>query len=169
MTLGTVPRQRLTLAGACTAQVMMVLDVMFVSVASRVCRRASPLAHGHGMGGQRRCPGSGHRAGSAQSAVPGVLGPRPPRKATRWLGGRGSELAEGVPSGSWTPPWKVAGWGCGTAATGTAVRPRRWTAPCSGPGRRPHTNSEVRCSEATSTSVPSIGDLMECSYEDQMN
>jgi len=33
MTLGTVRRQRLTLAVACTAQVMMVLDVMIVSVA----------------------------------------------------------------------------------------------------------------------------------------
>ncbi len=33
MTLGTVARQRLTLAVACTAQVMMVLDVMIVSVA----------------------------------------------------------------------------------------------------------------------------------------
>ncbi len=33
MTLGTQPRQRLTLTAACTAQVMMVLDVMIVSVA----------------------------------------------------------------------------------------------------------------------------------------
>jgi MFS transporter, DHA2 family, methylenomycin A resistance protein len=33
MTLGTQPRQRLTLVVACTAQVMMVLDVMIVSVA----------------------------------------------------------------------------------------------------------------------------------------
>jgi MFS transporter, DHA2 family, methylenomycin A resistance protein len=33
MTLGTAPRQRLTLAVACTAQVMMVLDVMIVSAA----------------------------------------------------------------------------------------------------------------------------------------
>jgi len=33
MRLGTQPRQRLTLAVACTAQVMMVLDVMIVSVA----------------------------------------------------------------------------------------------------------------------------------------
>ena len=33
MTLSTAPRQRLTLAVACTAQVMMVLDVMIVSVA----------------------------------------------------------------------------------------------------------------------------------------
>src|SRR5262250_827508 len=33
MTLGTQPRQRLTLAVACTAQAMMVLDVMIVSVA----------------------------------------------------------------------------------------------------------------------------------------
>ena len=33
MTLGTRPRQRLTLTVACTAQVMMVLDVMIVSVA----------------------------------------------------------------------------------------------------------------------------------------
>src|ERR1700727_2530592 len=33
MTLRTRPRQRLTLAVACTAQVMMVLDVMVVSVA----------------------------------------------------------------------------------------------------------------------------------------
>src|SRR5262249_4386040 len=33
MILGTRPRQRLTLAVACTAQVMMVLDVMIVSVA----------------------------------------------------------------------------------------------------------------------------------------
>ena len=33
MTLGTRPRQRLTVTAACTAQVMMVLDVMIVSVA----------------------------------------------------------------------------------------------------------------------------------------
>jgi MFS transporter, DHA2 family, methylenomycin A resistance protein len=33
MTLGTRPRQRVTLAVACTAQIMMVLDVMIVSVA----------------------------------------------------------------------------------------------------------------------------------------
>lgn len=33
MRLGTQPRQRLTLVVACTAQVMMVLDVMIVSVA----------------------------------------------------------------------------------------------------------------------------------------
>src|SRR5947199_4416803 len=33
MTLGTRPGQRLTLAVACTAQIMMVLDVMIVSVA----------------------------------------------------------------------------------------------------------------------------------------
>lgn len=33
MALGTRPRQRLTVPAACTAQVMMVLDVMIVSVA----------------------------------------------------------------------------------------------------------------------------------------
>src|SRR5258708_20142464 len=33
MTLGNRPRQRLTVTAACTAQVMMVLDVMIVSVA----------------------------------------------------------------------------------------------------------------------------------------
>ncbi len=33
MTLGTAPTQRLTLPVACTAQVMMMLDVMIVSVA----------------------------------------------------------------------------------------------------------------------------------------
>ena len=33
MRLGTQPRQRLTLAVACTAQIMMVLDVLIVSVA----------------------------------------------------------------------------------------------------------------------------------------
>jgi len=37
MTLGTRPRQRLTVTAACTAQVMMVLDVMIVSVAFRPC------------------------------------------------------------------------------------------------------------------------------------
>jgi hypothetical protein len=37
MRLGTQPRQRLTLVVACTAQVMMVLDVMIVSVALPSC------------------------------------------------------------------------------------------------------------------------------------
>ena len=37
MRLGTQPGQRLTLAVACAAQVMMVLDVLIVSVACRLC------------------------------------------------------------------------------------------------------------------------------------
>ena len=56
MTLGTGARQRLTLAVACTAQVMMMLDVMIVSVALPSLQHELHLSRGPGMGGECLCP-----------------------------------------------------------------------------------------------------------------
>jgi hypothetical protein len=139
MTLGTAPRQRLTLAVACTAQVMMVLDVMIVGVVLPSLRTNStsrPRAWNGWLvpmpwlwSPRRECP----ECGTRRSGDPGHR----VNRLGGWAGvvqgwSKGCRPDLGRHHGRWRD-------GCGTTATGTAVRPRRWTAPCRGPRRRPYT------------------------------